>query len=58
MSDKHWQSKLFESITAILVTAVVARVVWELLAPLVPLLVVLVILTFIFLRMFGGSSRW
>lgn len=39
-----WQSRVGSALLIVLVTAVVARVVWSLLAPLVPVLTVLALL--------------
>lgn len=56
--SSSWRSKLMESLSAVLITAVVARVAWELLAPVVPLLLAMTLVLFVLARAAGRRSRW
>lgn len=60
MSEKgsgKWPAKVMNAVVVLLVTAVGARVAWELLAPLVPGLIVFVALGVIYSSVLGHWRR-
>ena len=56
MRPGRWQSPVWSALTALLVAAVVARVTWELLRPMLPALLVAVVLVGV-LRLAAGRYR-
>ncbi len=53
-----WRSRLGEGLVLILATALVARVVWELLIPVVPILLVGAGLLVVYRLITGKRGQW
>jgi NhaP-type Na+/H+ or K+/H+ antiporter len=57
-SNGGWRSKLSEALVLVLVVALVARVAWELMAPLVPTLIGFVVVVAALGWFFRRRDHW
>ncbi len=53
-----WRSKLSETVVLVLVVALVARVAWELMAPVVPTLIGFVVVVAVVSWFFRRRDHW
>ena len=56
--NKGWRARLVETLTGLLAVAIVSRVVWELLRPLLPMVVAGVALLGLLRLMVGRYRQW